>query len=443
MKNLKFIAFFATLALFGAGCSVTNKQTPNPQPDNNQVQVKPPVEEAKWLAYKDEMQGIAFNYPSTAKEVTATTKQNGYTDVIVSYDLGQTVSDPTAKSIPEMQLDVFKVKLDAKSQDGKPVINDSFYYENGWTPSLDLKVQRQTIGDYEFSRTAYSDAGAGNLYSTFAYTYPMGNNELVLFKFSIHSVNCGNYEGTGFKCISFDEARDTQSIKQILATAKLVPKAAVTYDFKDGVITSKTRYSEINVKYPVMNGARSSIAIIFNAKIKSFADAEVAQFKKDAQAAASYPGPGPWYINFYYKIPYNQNGLISVVMQKEEFTGGAHPNTTYKTFLYDTSTPKFLGLADIFRPTSDYLGAMAKYVKAELGNKLQQDGQPLADWFQTGTNPTTDNYKDFNLTDQGINFIFPPYQVAAYAYGTQEQVVPIDTFKMYILPVGPLKFWYK
>lgn len=438
MKNFKFIAIVAALALFGAGCFTANKQASIPA-QQNQDQTRPAAE-VQWLAYKNDAQGMEFEYPSTAKDITAVTKQNGYADVIVSYDFGQTVNDPEATSIPESRLDVSRIKGSAKTQDGASVMDDCFYSEFGWTPNSGMKVQKKTYGNYEFCQSSYSDAGAGNFYSTYAYTYPMGNNEYVLFRFIVHSVNCANYEGTGFKCIPFDEARDTQLFGRILATAKLTPASVTSYGFKDEAITAKTKYYEINVAYPVMTGGETSVAKVFNAKIKSFVDAEVAQFKKDAGAAVDYPGPGPWFINYYSSIPYNKNGLVSVVLQKEDFLGGAHPNTTYKTFLYDANSSKFLSLADIFKSKSDYLGAIAVYVKDQLGKKLTQDGQPLADWFSDGTKPTADNYKDFNLTDQGLNFIFPPYQVAPYSYGTQEQVVPVDVFETYILPTGPLKF---
>lgn len=446
MKNL-FILIVG-LALFGAGCWAqpqTAVTPPNQTVTTTQGQTQPPT---GWLTFKNAQQGIEFKYPASAKDVTTSTNETYDDKVIVSLDLGKTVDDPETKSIPETRLDVLKVKGDIKTKyGGEPIINDGFYYELGWTPQLDLKVVRKTIGNYELGRSTYSDAGMGNLYTTYAYTYPLGNNEFILFRFVIHSVNCANYEGTGFKCLAFDEARDIQTPEQIMATLKLTPASVVSYNFTEGNVTATTKYYEVKVKYPVMAGGEAAVTKVANDKIESFIDSEVAQFKKDAQAAVDYPGPGPWYLNYYYDIPYNKNGLVSFVLQKESFLGGAHPNTTYTTFLFDTRSSKFLSLADLFKPTSDYLGTMAAYVKAELQKKFlkdaQQNGQTEAAWFPEGADPKAANYQAFNLTDQGINFIFPPYQVAAYAYGTQEQLVPADTFKMYILPVGPINFWYK
>ncbi|MDD5437525.1 MAG: DUF3298 and DUF4163 domain-containing protein [Patescibacteria group bacterium] len=452
MKRISFL--LVALALFGAGCwsnnqNVNQNQTPTPttttQTPTTTGQNPQPT---GLLTYKNSQQGIEFQYPATAVDVTTSTNETYAPKVIASFDLGKTVNDPEAKSVPETRLDVLKISADAKTQEGKPIINDGFYYEFGWTPQLNVGVRRETLGNYEFGRSTYSDAAAGNLYTTYAYTYPIGNNELVLFRFVIHSVNCGNYEGTGFKCIPFDATRDIQTPEQIMATVRLTssPVASV-YSFKDGTVSEKTKYVEIKATYPVMTGGQNSVTTAFNAKIKSFIDLEVAQFKKDTQSAADYPGVGPLYLNYYYNIPYNQNGLISVVMQKESFTGGAHPNTTYKTYLFNTQNSKFLVLGDLFKPTSDYLGTIASYTKSQLQAKFlkdaQQNGQTEAEWFSEGAEPKAANYENFNLTDKGINFIFPPYQVAAYAYGTQEQVVPVSIYKTSILATGPISFWNK
>jgi hypothetical protein len=446
MKKLLFL--FAGLALFGAGCWSGNQpnQTQSPTSTNqNATTTGQNPQPTEWLTYKNAPQGFEFKYPPTAVNVTTSTNETYVPKAIVSFDLGKTVNDPEAKSIPETRLDVLKINGGAKTQEGKLIINDGFYYEFGWTPELNVSVRRETLGSYEFGRSTYSDAGAGNLYTTYAYTYPLGNNEFILFRFVIHSVNCGNYEGTGFKCIPFDAARDIQVPEQIMATVKLTPISVSpsSYNIKDGTVNEKTKSYEIKANYPVISGGQGEVAAAFNAKIKSFMDAEVAQFKKDSQA--TYPGPGPYYLNYYYDIPYNKNSLISVVLQKEFYTGGAHPNVTYKTYLFDTQNSKFLVLSDLFKPTSGYLAAIAAYVKTELQAKFlkdaQQNGQTEADWFTSGAEPKASNYENFNLTDQGINFIFPPYQVAAYAYGTQEQLVPISAYKMYILPGGPISFW--
>ncbi|MDD5726485.1 MAG: DUF4163 domain-containing protein, partial [Patescibacteria group bacterium] len=360
MKYLSLLV--VSLALFGAGCWA-KPQTPVVPANQPATTTQDQQLANAWLAYQNTQEGFSFNYPANAKNVTAATNETYNDKVIVSFDLGQTVNDPEAKSVPETRLDVLKVKGDLKTQEGQPMINDGFYYEFGWNPQVDIKVGRKTIGRYELGRSTYTDAGAGNLYTTYAYTYPLGNNEFILFRFVIHSVNCANYEGTGFKCLAFDEARDIKVPEQIMTTLKLNQAAKVPYTFTDGNITAKTKYYEIKVSYPVMTGGEAAVAKVANDKIEGFIDAEVAQFKKDAQAAVDYPGPGPWYLNYYYNIPYSKNGLISIVLQKEEFLGGAHPNTTYKTFLFNTNSSKFLALSDLFKPTSDYLGAIATYSK--------------------------------------------------------------------------------
>jgi hypothetical protein len=55
-----------------------------------------------------------------------------------------------------------------------------------------------------------------------------------------------------------------------------------------------------------------------------------------------------------------------------------------------------------------------------------------------GAAPTVQNYQSWMITPQGLKFTFDPYQVASYAEGPQEVVVPYRAFKSLIGARSPI-----
>ncbi len=59
--------------------------------------------------------------------------------------------------------------------------------------------------------------------------------------------------------------------------------------------------------------------------------------------------------------------------------------------------------------------------------------------FTSGAQPTPENYGNWNITPDGLLITFDEYQVAAYAAGPQEVVVPYTELQSVIDPHGPLQ----
>jgi hypothetical protein len=114
--------------------------------------------------------------------------------------------------------------------------------------------------------------------------------------------------------------------------------------------------------------------------------------------------------------------------------GAAHPGTYSITLNYDLAQGKELALSELFLPSSNYLESIANYCKAELGKQPFFDGP-----FSEGANPTPENYRNWNITTNGLMVTFDEYQVAPYAAGPQVVQIPIDQVQSVIDPNGPLK----
>lgn len=114
--------------------------------------------------------------------------------------------------------------------------------------------------------------------------------------------------------------------------------------------------------------------------------------------------------------------------------GAAHPGTYSITLNYDLTQGRELALGELFLPNSNYLEIIADYCKAELSKQPFFEGP-----FAEGANPTPENYRNWNITSNGLMITFDEYQVAPYAAGPQVVQIPIDQVQQAVDPNGPLK----
>jgi len=126
-----------------------------------------------------------------------------------------------------------------------------------------------------------------------------------------------------------------------------------------------------------------------------------------------------WSIKFYYLF-YNN--------------GAAHPGDFSHTVNYDLNAGRELALEDLFLPGSNYLETISNYCITELSKQPFFDGS-----FSTGADPTTDNYRNWNIAPEGLVITFDTYQVAPGAAGPQVVAIPFEQINLIIDPQGPLK----
>jgi len=111
----------------------------------------------------------------------------------------------------------------------------------------------------------------------------------------------------------------------------------------------------------------------------------------------------------------------------------AHPGLYSITLNYDLGQGRELALGDLFLPDSNYLEVVANYCFTELRK------QPYSDsFFLDGANPTLENYRNWNITPDGLMITFDTYQVAPGAAGPQIVIVPYDQLQAVVDPRGPL-----
>jgi hypothetical protein len=218
-----------------------------------------------------------------------------------------------------------------------------------------------------------------------------------------------------------------------------------TAEMKD---TIKAKRTDLSAEYPQLTGAANSTG--FNAAVKARVQRSFADFRKlmagfSVADMKSMPDEMRAYLDVGYSIEYASDDLVSLSFGEDTFAGGAHPNHDFFTLTYDLKKGREIKLAELFKPGSAYLKTIADHCRTDLrSRKDPESGENMelaSDIFADGVKPTAANFKNWAITKKGLLILFPPYQVAAYAYGPQSSIVPYSKLRSIAAPGSPiLKF---
>ncbi len=114
---------------------------------------------------------------------------------------------------------------------------------------------------------------------------------------------------------------------------------------------------------------------------------------------------------------YSYKNYCSVVLFYEEYTGGAHPNANIWTIVYDTNKHNIVNLEELISLEKvSFQVRQNLIINPRIVNTL---------WMMEGTTSKEEYFLNYVMTDKGIIFYFPPYQVAPYSSGTFEVLVKL------------------
>lgn len=200
----------------------------------------------------------------------------------------------------------------------------------------------------------------------------------------------------------------------------------------------------VDIKYPELitladELARSDI----NARIKNIIDMQVSEFKKQVAEIADFIAPNDMSSGLWidYTVPYLSNDFISIDFKASNYSAGAaHPNNYSIVLNYDVRWGAEITLADLFQQGSNYLKIVSDYAISDLEKQFGSDGMSDSDWIKTGAAPTAENYRNFIIrgATNSLVILFDPYQVAAYAVGGREVVIPTELIQDILRPGGPI-----
>lgn len=137
--------------------------------------------------------------------------------------------------------------------------------------------------------------------------------------------------------------------------------------------------------------------------------------------------------NSTYDISYLTPERLSVKFTQSNYLGWeAHEHQNASTAVYDLATGQQLALSDIIEPV--HLDRVVTLVS----DKLNKGGYG----FPNTHHPKAlalEELDKFLLTDEGIVFVFDPYEVASFADGFIEVLVPNNEVQNILTPSGPAR----
>ena len=189
----------------------------------------------------------------------------------------------------------------------------------------------------------------------------------------------------------------------------------------------------ITAETPQLVGTDDPRLTAFNQRLNELVSKEVDMWRQSfLQNSAPVMNNGST-LNVTYTLLAQMDDLWSFKIAFDFYSdGAAHPGLYSVTLNYDLGQGRELALSDLFLPNSNYLEAISNYCIAELSKQPFFEGP-----FAEGAQPTLENYRNWNITPDGLLITFDEYQVAPYAAGPQTVTVPYDRLQELINPEGP------
>jgi len=126
-----------------------------------------------------------------------------------------------------------------------------------------------------------------------------------------------------------------------------------------------------------------------------------------------------------FETTYNQDCTVSTYLDRYEYTGGAHGSTIRSSGTFDTQSGRKRTLSSFFARPAGYRAYITERVLGQIEKSIK-----------SGENIYFENYRElvlktfnpesFYLRPEGIVVYFQQYDIAPYASGIREFLIPFD-----------------
>lgn len=227
------------------------------------------------------------------------------------------------------------------------------------------------------------------------------------------------------------------------STTKEQKAGTIGYEMKTFALASRpdctgdSACAEFEVTYPVFEGIDTVVAGKINRELElvfSLGDPE-AETKTLQQVATefiesykSFAGEFPdveqgWFFRGEARVNLLFDTLISISIDEEYYTGGAHGGSGKYFININPVSGKAVTLSSLLKPGFEaaLTGAGEKIFRSE--KELAADADLLENGYEFPDNQFRLN-SNYGFTTEGIVFFFNNYEIAAYAAGPTEVLIP-------------------
>lgn len=137
----------------------------------------------------------------------------------------------------------------------------------------------------------------------------------------------------------------------------------------------------------------------------------------------------------------NDKQIYSYGIERYVYMGGAHGLTTRTYLNFNLKTGKVITEADLF--TDDYKAELSELIKRRIVEEIKNEKDTEAFHGLEDTDYWTDSIKpngNFYITDESINYVFNPYEIAPYYLGQTEVILPFDRIRDLLRSENPILY---
>ena len=138
--------------------------------------------------------------------------------------------------------------------------------------------------------------------------------------------------------------------------------------------------------------------------------------------------PQRWSFNVFYDVLENNDNSLSILLNTDIYTGGAHPLNDICILSFNPETGKKVIISDILKNEK----ALKSLIVKEFRRKRNlSDTVNLTDeGFYSNEWPLPRN---FALLSQGLYIVYNAYEIGPYVLGSTELLIPIDAIKQLLI----------
>ncbi|MDB4866403.1 MAG: hypothetical protein JWR03_736 [Cohnella sp.] len=122
----------------------------------------------------------------------------------------------------------------------------------------------------------------------------------------------------------------------------------------------------------------------------------------------------------HYTVTYNEHGRLSLYVDYNIYTGGAHGVTARVPYTFDLATGNVLSLKDVADGNVNYVSIINSKIKAQIKSRKLSLNNPFL---------TIEADRDYFLNRTGVVIYFTQYEYTSFADGMPEFVIPYTDFR--------------
>lgn len=137
---------------------------------------------------------------------------------------------------------------------------------------------------------------------------------------------------------------------------------------------------------------------------------------------------------------FSDDKILSYSYESYAYLGGAHGNSNRRLYNFDLKNAHIITENEIF--ISDYFSTLTQFIKEELLEQSAEVGSVAdlndLDFWEEEIRPNN----NFYVSEEGLVYVFNPYEIAPYSMGQIEVTLPYDKLKPLMKSGNILEYLY-